>query len=99
MDLAGIPKLDLSRMFSPDELHAQLRSNAGLNGLVYAGKILGFDSPLEVLVNAIALSLGDLSIGRGMIFSNPQLPNDRFIIAVGHRIPSIPERIPNTPKK
>ena len=88
---------------SPDEFHAQLRSEAGggLNGLVYAAKTetLDLDSPLEVLVRAIGLSLGDLSIGRAMIFPNPQLPNDHFIIAVGHHIPSIPERLPNPPKK
>ena len=86
---------------SPDEFHAQLRSEAtGLNGLVYGAKTapLDLDSPLRVLVNAIGSSLGGLNM-RAMIFSNPQLPDGHFIIAVGHHVPSIPQRLPKTPKR
>jgi hypothetical protein len=78
-----------------------IRQDTGSNGLAYAAKIVSSDlnSPLQVLYNAVGLSLGGWGKGAAMFVTDPTLPENTFVIAVGHHIVNVPLWLPPTPNK
>jgi hypothetical protein len=78
-----------------------IRQDTGSNGLAYAAKIVSSDlnSPLQVLYNAVGLSLGGWGKDVAMFVTDPTLPENTFVIAVGHHIVNVPLWLPPTPKK
>jgi len=78
-----------------------IRQDSGANGLAYAAKTIPSDrnSPLQVLLNAVELSLGGWSKSPAMFVTEPTLPDNHFVIAVGHHVVNVPLWSPAKPKK
>jgi hypothetical protein len=72
------------------------QSLAASSGLAYAAKTIPIDlnSPLQVLIESVNLSLGGWGNGSAMLVEDPTLPENTFVIGVGRHIINAPIFIP-----